>query len=563
MWEERDQERENLDILMDKIREENEFCEQFLDAIRKKLKNTFLTKYNLNWKASRRTKAYFIRKHEIFLGNYFETIVTVDSLSGEQQSCRKRPGRPRKTLEDSSFRTKKRKLDILHEQVKRVSTSLQVDSVPETSDDRVEAPISEEDEDDQALAFMDLGCTQRKEESLGGTSRLAKPLIRILMTIDDSVLAEFRGKQFILHVKWGLDGASAQQTIKQKWLEAANQIENLLQPLDASIVQVSMVPLRIVTTEGEILWINPTPNSTSYCRPVQFEFQKETTEYTMSQYEHYEDKIRQLEPFTSEALGPESKITYNLKCTMMDGKTCSALTEQRSSCSCNVCFASPKDMNHLEFVKGLPVNRNSLQFGLHPLHCRIRFMEFLLHLAYNMDFKEFYATTELTKIIKAARKLVIQKELYNETGLSVDIVKNGSGTTNDGNTSRRFFEFPDKIAKILQIDESIIRRFRTLLEILNCQEIIDSNKMRDFGYKLADDIIAEYGWYTLPPSIHKALIHGWEIVESLELSSGALSEEPLECNNKILKRARLDSRQNASMRFGENPILQSNWSIQN
>ncbi|KAJ8665867.1 hypothetical protein QAD02_007529 [Eretmocerus hayati] len=426
---------------------------------------------------------------------------------------------------------------------------------------------------------MDLGCTQRKYEKLRLHTRkktndevyplykhihqakkrcypenvyiterkawvelqdlLNHSCTRILMTIDDSVSAEFRGKQFIFHVKWGLDGASAQQTIKQKWLEAANQIENLLQPLDASIVQVSMVPLRIVTTEGEILWNNPTPNSTSYCRPVQFEFQKETTEHTMSQYEHYEDKIRQLEPFTSEALGPESRITYNLKCTMMDGKTCSALTEQRSSCSCNVCFASPKDMNHLEFVKGLPVNRNSLQFGLHPLHCRIRFMKFLLHLAYNMDFKEFYTTTELTKIIKAAQKLVIQKELYDETGLSVNIVKNGSGTTNDGNTSRRFFEFPDKIAKILQIDESIIRRFRTLLEIPNCQEIIDSNKMRDFGYKFADDIIAEYGWYTLPPSIHKALIHGWEIVESLDLSSGALSEEPLECNNKILKRARL------------------------
>ncbi|KAJ8676588.1 hypothetical protein QAD02_012375 [Eretmocerus hayati] len=401
------------------------------------------------------------------------------------------------------FKNKKRKLDILHERVERVSTSLQVDSVPEISDDRVEAPISQEDGDDQALgAFIDLGCTQRKYEKLRlhtrkKTNDEVYPLYkhiqqakkrcypenvyiterkawvelqdllnhscnRILMTIDDSVLAEFRGKQFIFHVKWGLDGASAQQTIKQKWLEAANQIENLLQPLDASIVQVSMVPLRIVTTEGEILWNNPTPNSTSYCRTVQFEFQKETIEYTMSQYEHYEDKIRQLEPFTSEALGPESRITYNLKCTMMDGKTCSALTEQRSSCSCNVCFASPKDMNHLEFVKGLPVNRNSLQFGLHPLHCRIRFMEFLLHLAYNMDFKEFYATTELTRIIKAARK--------------------------------------------------------------------------DFGYKFADDIIAEYGWYTLPPSIHKALIHGWEIVESLELSSGALSEEPLECNNKILKR---------------------------
>lgn len=40
----------------------------------------------------------------------------------------------------------------------------------------------------------------------------------------------------------------------------------------------------------------------------------------------------------------------------------------------------------------------------------------------------------------------------------VDITKQGYGSTNDGNTERRFFANTEVVAKVFEIDESLIKR---------------------------------------------------------------------------------------------------------
>lgn len=114
---------------------------------------------------------------------------------------------------------------------------------------------------------------------------------------------------------------------------------------------------------------------------------------------------------------------------MIDGKTCNVLTGQKSSNSCNVCKANPSKMNNLSFVRSLPCDKDSYKFGLSTLHCWIRFMECLLHIAYNLDFKKSYATKE-NKILKQKRKQIIQKALKSKLSITVDVVKQGYGTTN-------------------------------------------------------------------------------------------------------------------------------------
>ena len=46
------------------------------------------------------------------------------------------------------------------------------------------------------------------------------------------------------------------------------------------------------------------------------------------------------------------------------------------------------------------------------------------------------------------RKKTIQTRFFNELSLRVDFPKQGFGTTNDGNTARRFFENQSKSAEI-------------------------------------------------------------------------------------------------------------------
>lgn len=82
------------------------------------------------------------------------------------------------------------------------------------------------------------------------------------------------------------------------------------------------------------------------------------------------------------------KVTHTLYCTMIDGKVYNVLTDQKSTTSCNICGVSPKHIHDLEYIKELRINEKYYKFGLSTIHCRIRFMKCLLHISYNLDFKE-------------------------------------------------------------------------------------------------------------------------------------------------------------------------------
>lgn len=53
-------------------------------------------------------------------------------------------------------------------------------------------------------------------------------------------------------------------------------------------------------------------------------------------------------------------------------------------------------------------------------------------------------------------------------GLIVDVPKQGSGTSNDGNTARRFFCDPQLTAEITGISEELIQRLHTIQQAITC-----------------------------------------------------------------------------------------------
>lgn len=55
----------------------------------------------------------------------------------------------------------------------------------------------------------------------------------------------------------------------------------------------------------------------------------------------------------------------------------------------------------------------------------------------------------------------------------------------------------------------------------------------------AEFFVKLYPWYPMPPSVHKVLIHGPQIIKACFLPIGQMSEEAQESSNKIFKRARL------------------------
>lgn len=362
---------------------------------------------------------------------------------------------------------------------------------------------------------------------------------RILQSLSDNL----QNKQLQLISKWGFDGASNQSRYKQK-MEGEQD--------DSSIFMTSLVPLKL--TDGDnTLWTNPKPCSTLYCRPVQFTFVKESEAVVIEHKRQMDDEIKVLIPTEC---GNSNKVTHKLMMTMIDAKVCTYLSEARSNASCYLCLAKPTEMNRLDFVSAKTVSSEIYDFGLSSLHARINCMECLLHIAYRLDFKQWAVRSNEHKEMLQTRKKDIQNKFKHELNLLIDIVKQGSGTTNDGNTARKFFEYPNKTAAITGLDEEIIRRFSVILQVITSGEKIDVIKFKDFARKTAEKYVELYDWFYMPSTVHKLLIHGADIIERNDIVPiGILSEEASESRNKDFRKFREHHSQKRSRQHSNQDIL--------
>lgn len=94
------------------------------------------------------------------------------------------------------------------------------------------------------------------------------------------------------------------------------------------------------------------------------------------------------------------------------------------------------------------------------------------------------------------------------------------GSTNDGNTSRRFFENPSITANAIGVDEDLIHRFKIILTTINSSKPIDTGKFHEYCMKTAKLYVELYGWYYMPITVHKVLMHGSQIISEAILPIG-------------------------------------------
>ncbi|KMQ89196.1 dna-mediated transposase [Lasius niger] len=74
-------------------------------------------------------------------------------------------------------------------------------------------------------------------------------------------------------------------------------------------------------------------------------------------------------------------------------------------------------------------------YGISVLHARLKCFKYMLSVAYKMELQKWRVNEAAYEI----RKSTIQKQLRKDVGPIADVVRQGFGTTNDGNTARRFF----------------------------------------------------------------------------------------------------------------------------
>lgn len=253
-------------------------------------------------------------------------------------------------------------------------------------------------------------------------------------------------KDMKLISKWGFDGASNQATYKQKMVSKTGDHVD-----DSSIFMGSLVPIKLVSGQN-IIWENESPNSAYLCGPLFFKFIKENKETITETMTSLETEIGNLKETKVE----EIQISHSLLLTMLDGKA----TAKR----CDICKASPKEMNDLEALSKKTIDTELYKYGLSSLHMWIRTMECIIYIAYRLDLKTWIVKGE-NKHVMEIRKKSIQDAFKPQMGLLVDIVKQGHGTTNEGNTARRFFAKYKTSASITGVN--VIKKFGTILQVVS------------------------------------------------------------------------------------------------
>lgn len=371
------------------------------------------------------------------------------------------------------------------------------------------------------------------QELLDHTTRR---ILELQEQVISSLPLDDRLNNLVLLVKWGCDGSTGHSQYKQKFTQSGLG--------DGDLFLTSLVPLQLyVQKEDEekvIIWQNPRPSSTRFCRPIRFQFKKETAELILQEKSYVDHQIKKLSP-TKYRTEDYRDISVSHVCvmTMIDGKVCNALTDTPSAQTCYVCKATPKEMNNIDSVLGKQVDEETFQFGLSTLHAWIRFFECLLHVSYRLQIKKWQVRGEVNRAIFEERKRIIQNNFRNEMGLLVDIPKSGgSGTTNDGNTARRFFKNATLSASITGVDETVIKRFGVILQTVSCGYEINAESFNEYALQTARLFVDRYPWFYMPATVHKILLHGSAIINAALLPIGQLSEEAQESRNKDLKKYR-------------------------
>lgn len=524
--------KEKMTYLIEKVQNVTHSVEG-LSIESKKLLSRFVNQYKYKFLNCRRNKTYFEKKEKVWLNSNLAFPIEICS-------SKRNGGRPAKSFSESSERSKRRKTKDLRSQneaeVLQYATQMKLRADGKLNTAKIVKTVTEETTitqkptyrqytPDEALGLVigakltkyqynlmrqgaiDHNCniypnyeavTQSKKkcypENMSITEasaeislqalldHTAKRLFQSLNSVISS-LAENQLENLCMVTKWGCDGTSGQAEYKQLF-----QNESVS---DESIFLISIVPIHIVSGNLEdnsnIIWKNPTASSPRYCRPLKMFFAKETADLIRKEVQLINEQIASLAPTEIEYnMGKHVMVRHHLILSMIDGKTVNAITDTSSHQRCYLCGETSKNFNNISLCLSKQVqNKKYLDFGISPLHGWIRLFECLLHVSYKLPINKWQARTKEEKQKVEIQKKHIQDQFRIRLGLLVDKPKPGFGSSNDGNTARRFFHNYEESAKITGIDNNIIYRFYIILLALTSSFTINVTKFKEFCLETA------------------------------------------------------------------------------
>jgi hypothetical protein len=319
---------------------------------------------------------------------------------------------------------------------------------------------------------------------------------------------------------------------------------------DENLFAVACIPLRISTSQGMILWKNPSTASPRMCLPLHLIFAKETKTLTKQIDANLKAEIANLKPIENLPLTCDETMMVSFQAkfylALVDGKVVADLRDIGYA-SCSFCKSKPSEFNDITiWNKQEKKIESSLFTGISPLHAKIRFFEHLLNIGYKKVTKNARSGTH--EVVKN-NKIVIQDRFHQLMNLKVDKPNPKGGNSNSGNVARSAFQNPDLFAECVGFDageKEVIVKLSYVLLCITCKLEIDPEKFKAFCFETHKLYIKYFNWYPMSATLHKVLFHGHEFMKHFTIPIGELTEEASESKNKFYRKDRLEHARQSS-----------------
>ncbi|CAH0552999.1 unnamed protein product [Brassicogethes aeneus] len=344
-----------------------------------------------------------------------------------------------------------------------------------------------------------------------------------------------------LIITLGFDSSSGHVNPHQKCKNSENESSNPQQSLFVS--SLILIQLRNVDFD-KVSWLNPTPQSVRFCRPLQIALEKEDEEATLKEHFRLKKEIEQLLPYRFKmSNGKSARVQYDIYETLLDGKCLNTIVKNKASSRCPICLRTAHQFSNL--ADNFTASEANLKYGLGLLHCEIKVFEHFLGLGYRQDLKS-WDVRQPAKVDFEERQRILQKRIYEKLKVRVDQVLQGHGTTNTGNVARRCFQSPELFANALEIDVQLVIDLSKIILCFKCKEELELNKLERFCLQTYCRYYELYPWARMSPTVHKLLRHGCDIARQLPLPIAYYAEDANESWHKYYKRNMVEhSRQNS------------------
>lgn len=187
----------------------------------------------------------------------------------------------------------------------------------------------------------------------------------------------------VLVCAYGFDSSSGFMNPHQKFSDT----ENVTLKSELSLFASTFIISALMTTDKKNMWINPTPQSIRFCRPLRLALEKETEESIMIEKNRLDREVQELNCHSfCLPNGKIVKVNFDTYLTMIDGKCLNAILNNAVTTRCPICYLTMDNFNKdVDWNSIIP--SCNLTHGIANLHCEIKSFEQLIKLSCRLPLK--------------------------------------------------------------------------------------------------------------------------------------------------------------------------------